>query len=236
MISIGEKVFAYSGFTNIEVSNENPAYSSVDGVLYNKNRTALICYPANKQADSFSIPFGVTQLSDYSFEECDLTSITIPNSVANIGAMAFAFCSGLTEIFVSWLNPFEVSLDVFEGVDKSNCTLHIPIGTKEKYENSEGWAGFKIIDDVVTGLSELKEQPINLYPNPVQEGFHISGVPQAYDVKILDTSGKIMFSSPSTGQEFLDISHLPYGIYLVIISIDQQLIYQSKIIKTGQGF
>jgi hypothetical protein len=59
------EVFAFSGYTGlveINVSAGNTDYSSQDGVLYNKNKTTLIQYPAGKTTSSFSIPNGVTSV------------------------------------------------------------------------------------------------------------------------------------------------------------------------------
>ncbi len=62
----------------------------MNGVLYNKNKTEIVCYPAGKTASSFIIPNSVTSIGAYVFYYCEnLTSVTIPNSVTNIGDYAF---------------------------------------------------------------------------------------------------------------------------------------------------
>jgi hypothetical protein len=49
IISIGEGAFEdCTGLTSFLVSERNPAYSSVDGVLFDKAGTTLVCYPASK--------------------------------------------------------------------------------------------------------------------------------------------------------------------------------------------
>ena len=95
---------AFSGCTSltaidVEVGNNN--YTSVNGVLFNKDKTELICYPAGKTDKSYNIPNGVTSIGDYAFEDCtSLTSITIPDSVTSIGDSAFEDCSSLTSITI----------------------------------------------------------------------------------------------------------------------------------------
>ena len=83
------KIFDYYPKINeINVDPENPYYSSVDGVLYNKDKTKPICCPRSKT--SVVIPDGVTEIGDEAFLNCkDLESITIPKSVVNIGKDAF---------------------------------------------------------------------------------------------------------------------------------------------------
>ena len=102
--SIGSCVFyKCASLTSIEVSNNNENYSSLDGVLFNKNKTELITYPAGKgQTDSdYVIPNSVTSIGDFAFGGCtSLTSVTIPDSVTSIGYDAFSGCTGLTSITI----------------------------------------------------------------------------------------------------------------------------------------
>ncbi len=98
-IIIGRGAFSYcSGLTTINVSNDNPNYIAKDGVLFNKQLTTLIQYPAGKQG-AYAIPNSVTSIGKSAFSDCrSLTSVTIPNSVTSIGEWAFSDCSSLTSI------------------------------------------------------------------------------------------------------------------------------------------
>ena len=101
--SIG--IFAFSGctsLTSINVTSGNSNYSSdTDGVLYNKDKTELICWPAGNKITAFSIPDSVSSIGSYAFYSCKrLTSITIPDSVTSIGDSAFAYCENLTNITI----------------------------------------------------------------------------------------------------------------------------------------
>ena len=100
--SIGESAFAFcDGLTSINVASDNPNYCSVNGVLFNKNRTTLISYPGGKQG-AYSIPNSVTSIGSYAFYGCSgLTSVTIPGSVTSIGNNAFSGCTGLISIDVA---------------------------------------------------------------------------------------------------------------------------------------
>lgn len=96
---IDEDVFSgCTNFSSIHVDDNNPNYSSKDGVLFDKEKQTLVLCP-RKKAGSYSIHSNVTSIGDHAFEECaDLTSIEIPNSVTNIGQFAFESCRGLTSI------------------------------------------------------------------------------------------------------------------------------------------
>lgn len=86
---------------NISVADGNTAYFDDDGVLYNKEKTEIVCFPKNKRNISFEIPNGITKIADGAFEYCDnLTNIIIPNSVKSIGNNAFDRCALLTGITI----------------------------------------------------------------------------------------------------------------------------------------
>ena len=99
---IGGRAFMYcESLTKINVASENKKYSSEKGVLFNKDKTKLICYPNAKTDKTYSIPDGVTNISADAFQNCvNLTSVTIPDSVTKIGSGAFMFCSGLTSVTI----------------------------------------------------------------------------------------------------------------------------------------
>jgi hypothetical protein len=88
-----------TSLTEITVADGNSTYSSVDGVLFNKSRTALIQYPGGK-AGSYNVSGSVTSIGDYAFSHClGLTAVAIPDSVTNIGDAAFYIC-GLTNVVI----------------------------------------------------------------------------------------------------------------------------------------
>lgn len=99
--SIGENVFCRcKSLRVINVVTDNPNYCSVDGVLFNKNLTALVRYPARKQG-VYSIPNSVASIEPGAFGYCKgLMSVTIPNNVTSIGKDAFYACENITSITI----------------------------------------------------------------------------------------------------------------------------------------
>ena len=98
--SIGRYAFEKcTSLVTIEVSKNNKDYASFDGVLFCKNKTKLIKYPAGKTDRTYEIPDSVTYIGIGTFEDClNLASITIPNSVISIGVYAFAYSPNLTSV------------------------------------------------------------------------------------------------------------------------------------------
>ncbi len=123
-----------TGLINFQVAEENTAYSVLDGVLYNKNKTTIVRYPPNKANDSFLIPTTVTEVAGYAFRDCQqlpsvfvsgnvtsighgafawnkIKSITLSKSVNYIDIYAFSDCPDLTELTVLWDTPSEVTIN-----------------------------------------------------------------------------------------------------------------------------
>lgn len=92
-----------TSLSKISVADGNPYYRALDGVLFNRNKTQLICYPAGKTDSQYEIPNGVTDIGDCAFYyNRSLIDIAIPYSVTSIGGYAFCGCSSLTEITIPY--------------------------------------------------------------------------------------------------------------------------------------
>ena len=79
-----------SNLEEIEVSKNNAYYTSIDGVLYNKDCTNLICYPASKADEEYSILPTCKIISPKAFSGCEaLKKINFPNNLIGIGYYAF---------------------------------------------------------------------------------------------------------------------------------------------------
>ena len=90
-----------SSLTEIKVEGGNTAYTSINGILFNKEKTILVCFPNGKTEMTITIPEPVTRIGEGAFEYCtNLRSVTISNSVTSIGATAFRNCSGLTSVTI----------------------------------------------------------------------------------------------------------------------------------------
>ena len=122
--SIGDAAFAGST-TSINVSRENKNYCSVDGGLYNKQKTTIL-HPGKIQNGTFRIPDGVTSIGDYAFDGYrSLTNVTIPDSVTNICYGAFLDCIKLTDVYYDGTASDWAKITIEEGNGPlTNATLH----------------------------------------------------------------------------------------------------------------
>jgi hypothetical protein len=114
--NIGSFAFASSSLTNFMVDPLNPAYSSLDGILFDKSQTTLVQYPGGLAA-SYGIPNKVTLIGEGAFYDCfGLTGVTMPDSVTSIGDLAFNYCTNLTSVTIG------NGVTAIDGAAFSRCT------------------------------------------------------------------------------------------------------------------
>lgn len=78
----------FSGIKNLEnifVSEENPYYKSIDGVLYTKDGKKLVCYPMGKSEIEYTIIDGTEEIADKAFYNCKTEKVNAPESLKKIG-------------------------------------------------------------------------------------------------------------------------------------------------------
>ncbi|MCL2663824.1 MAG: leucine-rich repeat domain-containing protein [Oscillospiraceae bacterium] len=107
LIDIGEKQFrSCPDLEFIQVDEDNPAFSGIDGVLFNKDRTTLIKYPNASSGTKYTVPDTVTVIKEGAFECCrNLTEVIIPCSVTSIDVFAFNNSTVLKAFAVDKNNP-----------------------------------------------------------------------------------------------------------------------------------
>ena len=132
--SIGSGAFYNcSKLTSLNVDEKNSIYSSVDGVLFNKNKSELILCPEGKTG-KYAIPEFVTAILDGALYGCrQLTSIEIPSSVKSIGPTSFGNCQGLLSISVNKNNSEYSSEDGVLFNKAKSKLLVFPQGIKGGY-------------------------------------------------------------------------------------------------------
>jgi hypothetical protein len=153
----------------IEVEEGNPAICSVDGVLFNKDKTNLLCYPTASPRELYTVPDGVKRLSTGAFfNNRHLKKIVLPDNLESLGYSVFANSKSLEEVILpSNIKELPFSLfknctklkdiyyhsktvpitgaDVFGGVDLSQITLHVPAKSIDSYKSSIPWNQFGAI-------------------------------------------------------------------------------------------
>ncbi len=101
LVSMGSEVFlGCSSLTGLQVDPDNAAFTAENNVLFNKNKTKLLCYLPGLRSDSYAVPAGVTEIGPSAFlGASQLTQVSLPDSLQSIGDQAFAG-TGLTSVTV----------------------------------------------------------------------------------------------------------------------------------------
>ena len=155
---IGDYAFSGSGLTSVIIPNSvtsigNYAFYGCSGLT------------------TITIPNSVTSIADHAFGNCSgLTSVTIPNSVTSIGRNAFDRIGvGIPTVISLIENPFTIygktsNKRTFSQNTFNNATLYVPVGTIEKYKDTEGWKDFLFIEESGTSpTSDKCEKPTISY-------------------------------------------------------------------------
>ena len=115
--SIADGAFkGLSSLATMQLATGNTSFLVEDNVLYNKEKTKILCFPQLRAGD-YVMPATITELGDYQFYNCTgLTGITLPNTISSIGQYAFAGCTSLTSITIP------SSVEAIKDCAFDNCT------------------------------------------------------------------------------------------------------------------
>jgi hypothetical protein len=148
LLLIDSSGFGFNGeqLTDITVSELNPNFYSIDGVLFDKKNKYLLAYPKNKDKTDYAVPDGTTGIADHAFCKCKrLVNIAIPESVKFVGYHAFAECEGLKVITLP-INLQYVEERTFEDCPNLE-TITLSRKTKIGYKALEGFKGQLVYRD-----------------------------------------------------------------------------------------
>lgn len=160
---------AFEGCENLTdvvvAKGQSAAFTSVDGVLFGENGTALVYFPAAKSAENYQIPAGVTKIGDSAFLAVSglRGSLELPGRVTVIGTAAFANCRYLTSVtFKEGISNVEIGDYAFFATDISTITFEagsrvtkIGNGAFKKDENFSASGEIElIIPSTVTSIGD----------------------------------------------------------------------------------
>ena len=145
---------------NITVSPENKTYSSVDGVLFNKDKSELLAYPIGNKRSSYTIPDGVTKIDQKAFYGCRyIETLTIPASVKEIEDSALGNCYDIRTI--NYLGTREQWKEVIIGADNYMFAL-VNVGCADDNRCDHVWGEWVVVDAATTEKEGLEKRVCSL--------------------------------------------------------------------------
>ena len=157
---IGENVFiGCANLKEIRVAADNPNYSSIDGVLYNKDGTELIYCPEGKTG-TLVLPLQTGKVYRNAFARTSLLAVVVHNDALEIDAWAFN----------SWATGYSVGANLYTSVGRNPMYLYANRGsTTEAYarEYEQMFVELTAQTDTATDVSVAADTPDSL-PADVQ--------------------------------------------------------------------
>lgn len=132
---------SFEGCTSLEsidvINNSN--YSSIDGVLFNRNKTILEVYPL-AHGDSYEVPEGVVTIQANAFKNCvSIATVVLCSTLTVIGDNAFNGCSALEAITSLAIEPPALAESSLTSVP-ATCDIFVPADSVETYQAAENWS------------------------------------------------------------------------------------------------
>ncbi len=145
---------------NIAVSPDNKTYSSVDGVLFNKDKSELLAYPIGNKRSSYTIPDGVTKIYQKAFYGCRyIETLTIPVSVAEIEASALGNCYDIRTII--YLGTREQWKEVVIGADNYMFAL-VNVRCADDSQCRHVWGEWEVVEEATYEKDGLERRVCSL--------------------------------------------------------------------------
>lgn len=215
----GDKFLGCISLKAIHVDEDNPAYTSDNGVLFNKDKTMLYLYPRAKKGE-YVVPSSVTAINVFAFSGChELESVFIHKGVTEIGNFAFSGCSN-TLLWIENGNESTINQYTFSGLNQRSSTIVAP--DERIADIQSAWEG-TVYDISSTPCVALDLQTyakgctFKIVPNPTK----------------LHLRATMAFAGDIRAEEYVDGLHIVRGLSP---GTDYKLSLKNEVTAAGQAF
>lgn len=166
LTSLSTSSFLQEGLQNILVSSQSTTFTYQAGVLFNRDKTTLLRWPASNVAfdgnmpqtlnsigeyaclnlhrDDVVLPDNVTSIGYRAFADAKIKTISLGQNMSNVANFAFAGCNDMEAITCHAVNPPQATNLTFNGVDKPSVKLYVPKNSVGLYLADDAWKDFDI--------------------------------------------------------------------------------------------
>lgn len=198
------------------------------------------CFAGCVKLGNIKIPNTVTAINDNAFVGClSMTLLDLPASVSTLGAFAFSGCTGLSEIhlrsyyisigesvfsnctaikkiYSGITNPGRLHDNVFYKLDKSACTLYVPVGSKKNYHETDGWKDFpNIIEFNATEVKAPTDYGLYVRFNTENNFLSTINIDLPIHILVFGMNSELCFYSRLDVDNGISLSNLTPGVYVV---------------------
>jgi len=202
-----------SSLKSIEVSKDNKHYTSVDGVLFNREMTELIQYPIGKKQKEYVIPDSVTEIGNGAFRFCnELTKLTVGKGITVIENSLLFHCENIETVILP-----ETFTKLDGGAFKYSGIKYIDIPDSVTYLGCEAMTGCDRLEtvNIGKGVSFIHEiaihSPMLKAVNVDSENGYFSDVDGVLFNK--DKTELLLYPSNKSGEEY----HIPGSVKTIKI-------------------
>lgn len=155
VIEIEQGAFFNCRSMSIDVDENNPAYCSEEGVLFNKEKTVLIKYSSGYIRTCYKVPDGVERIENGAFSNSYFVyEVKLPDSVKSIGTLAFAFCDMMSTINIpEGVTEIGDAAFAFSGI----TDVSIPSTVKRIGDTAFGFSTQLEHADIAEGVTSIGE-------------------------------------------------------------------------------
>ena len=100
----------------------------------------------------------IKRIGKYSFRDCiSLNLLTLGAQLTDIGFGSFSGCTAVSKLYCKAVIPPVCESNALTDINKWQCTLYVPTGSKALYQKAEGWKDFFFIEEfgVDTGIDSI---------------------------------------------------------------------------------
>ena len=140
---------SYNRLEEVNISADNPKFTSIDGIVFTKDTKKIVYYPNGKQQTSYTVPDFVKTIGEYAFyRNVNIVSIVIPDSVKTIEQLAFYYCKNLSSAVMP--TSITIAKSAFEGAGLTEFSVPNDAITLESIKGMENLNEITIPASVTT--------------------------------------------------------------------------------------
>ena len=190
-----------------------PETETINGETYRVRYIGSEAFYGCMNLTSVTLPSTIVNIGYHSFSECPLLEvIDLPAGMGQINSNAFSSCQRLDYIYIHDTEPFYLWEDAFADIN-DHVHIVVPCNCIEAFEASEEWQGIQLYDDCGhVGIGETEMVALDVYPNPTSETLTIEADGL---VTIIDEMGRIVRTLFVNGKETIQLQDLSSGFYFV---------------------